>query len=153
MTPNHPNYPQIDGIPLRAGNTRSAWKAQNWADLYGEGELRGEDDTIPGVPGDKHRDKPRGALRALIDIRVFGDVDEDGDPHEDVWEGLHANLDVLRGLCGGLRTIEVYHDETLVLEGEGEIVGGFRPQFEAGRYATVVFDVKVHAGRLFPPDE
>jgi hypothetical protein len=149
VTPNHPNYVQIGDVPLRT----FGWKATDWGTLYGIGDLRGEDDEVPGLEAEVHNDrKVHGSLLAAIAIDVHGRRDSDGAPHADRWDGLHTNLAELAGLyVPGLQEVTIYHGWEPFAEGELEVRGGWSPVIEPPAFARLVLNVKVvEASRLSP---
>jgi len=72
-----------------------AWDIPNLARLWAEAAVRGENRSLPTVPG--VRGYPTRVDETTFDLKLFitGDCDELGDPFTDPWIGLEANIDTL----------------------------------------------------------
>jgi hypothetical protein len=73
-----------------------AWICLNPMELRQGPPTRGTDRLIPGATGVLPGLRRAAPARRLLDIIIMGDVDEDGDPHDNPEVGLDVNLMTLR---------------------------------------------------------
>lgn len=129
-------YLEIDGVPLAT----PAWEvaAGGLLPLLQGPAIRGTDRLLPGVPGVKARKRRATVTLRSVPMKIFVDVDLDGDPYDDPAEGLTANVDYLRAnvadptnIGDGTRTATLHlkdgstrsgavHVESLELGGDDE---------------------------------
>lgn len=62
------------------------------ARLYIQTELKGENLDLPNLPGRRAYAHELDQYQDSLPMYIAGDVDQDGDPHSDVWEGAELNL-------------------------------------------------------------
>jgi hypothetical protein len=82
---------EIDSVSL---NT-PAWSVVDITPLWAAFDTRGQNRLIPGASGVVAYRKRITERDHPLAIVIIGDVDENGDPHDDPVEGLEFNLDTL----------------------------------------------------------
>lgn len=81
----------IDEFPM---NT-AAWRVENLYELWLPATQRGQNVIRPGVPGSWPVRRYVAETRRSLQMFVSGEVDADGDPYPNAFEGMHANLTAL----------------------------------------------------------
>lgn len=85
-------YVKVDGLPLDT----HAWETLDLAALYDSTPVTGSNVDLAYHPGQKPRRRWPGPKRVELGIRVFGNVDSDGNPTTSLLGGLRRNLDELK---------------------------------------------------------
>lgn len=85
-------YVKFDGLPLDT----PAWEMQDLAALYDSTGATGSNVDMAYHQGEQARRRWPGPKRVELGIRVFGNVDSDGNATTSLLGGLRANLDELK---------------------------------------------------------
>lgn len=82
---------EIEGVSMN----NPAWSVIDISPLWAAFDTRGQNRLIPGAQGTIAYRKRLTERDHPLAIVIIGDVDENGDPHDDPVEGLEFNLDTL----------------------------------------------------------
>lgn len=124
--------------------------------LARRGGTRGMDVPIESIDGERAAGRKRAAWLILLEFRVFGKVDFDGDPHSDVRLGLRDNIgyleDTIVAPYTSSKTIKMVHHFSDDEEWEADVivedllVSPINPGI--GTAADVALTVAIPSGRL-----
>jgi len=124
----------------------------DWSDLL-QFPKRGEDRILPGLPGREVQPRVIDAVRAVLHVRLYGNLGPDGQPiagGEPVWhDNLYVHLAVLHGLASTAGTLPLQLSLGTTTATARCIVEGIAtPTFDAAVRADVALDVTLPDGPL-----
>ncbi len=82
----------FDGFSLH----RHSWYPTRLIDLWFGGEVRGVDRIVPLQEGAIAYQRRFTVTRHSIPMVILGELDPNGNPYPDIWDGLETNIGLLR---------------------------------------------------------
>lgn len=145
----------IDDVPMFC----AAWRMENLHQWWLPAEQRGVTRVRPGVDGSKGFRRRRAMTRRQIDLLISGEVDRNGVPAANWFEGLYANIaDLSENLVDpvdsdtGERTATLTLPDGSIKVGQVQVLGMTIPDTikANARYCYAAIDVQLMRGYLEP---
>lgn len=144
----------IDDVPLFC----AAWRVENLYEWWLPASQRGVTKIRPGVDGVKGFRRRRAVTRRPLEMMISGEVDVDGVPAANFFEGMYANIEYLaENLVDpadndtGERTAVLTLPDGSTKSGPVQILGMEVEEIKAdARFCYAVIDVQLTRGYLTP---
>lgn len=135
---------------------KPAWQVQNLIDLWMPAEQRGKDKVIPGVGGSKPYKRWAAATVRTLQLKITGEVDRNGNPQADRFDGLQTNVDYLitnvvnpTGTGDGTRSLVLTMPDATTRTEPVHVLGMDLGRYnEAGRWLLATIDISIPSGRI-----
>lgn len=148
MTTTRTYYLELNAVPLAT----YAWEIPDLSPLLDSPAIRGSDRLLPQLPGVRPYPRVVTATIITLPLDVVGDVDEDGDPYTDVFEGLITNMAYLNANLGLAETGDgtvpavFYRGDLNSLTADVTFLGFKGTSTKGKNLIRTTFDISVPAG-------